>query len=272
MDLATIIGIFGGLALIVVAIAQRQGSVEIFINVPSLFITFGGTIAAILVHYPIRQVFRVIKISSKVLVGREEDPTHLIEKLIWLTRLARREGVLVLERETGKIENPFLRRAIQLVADGATQERLKTELNTEIAFMRKRHRVGQEIFTALGTYSPAFGMLGTIVGLILMLVNIQDQSQIAAGMAVALLTTFYGVLSSYLIFLPMAGKLKQRCDEETFIKQVVIEGALSLQSGENPTVMEERLKAYLAPHLREKIKRIELPTPESKEEEKKEEK
>jgi chemotaxis protein MotA len=141
---------------------------------------------------------------------------------------------------------------VQLVVDGADQERIRAELETEITFIRERHRVGQEIFLTLGTYCPAFGMIGTIMGLIMMLARIEDQSQIAGGMAVALLTTFYGAVAGYLLFLPVAGKLKRRSEDEMFIKEVIIRGVLSLQAGEIPSVMEAKLKAYLAPQLRKK--------------------
>ncbi|TET41402.1 MAG: motility protein A, partial [Elusimicrobia bacterium] len=218
----------------------------------SMFITFGGAFPATLVNYPMKQVLGVFKIAKKVLTEREEDPAKLINQFIYFTKIAHKRGILELEKELNKVNNEFLKRGVQLVVDGADQERIRAELETEITFIRERHRVGQEIFLTLGTYCPAFGMIGTIMGLIMMLARIEDQSQIAGGMAVALLTTFYGAVAGYLLFLPVAGKLKRRSEDEIFIKEVIIRGVLSLQAGEIPSVMEAKLKAYLAPQLRKK--------------------
>jgi chemotaxis protein MotA len=143
-----------------------------------------------------------------------------------------------------------VRRGLQMVIDGHDADFIRNLMETELTFIQERHKIGQEIFIALGTYSPAFGLIGTIIGLILMLRNLQDTAQIASGMAVALLTTFYGAMAAYLIFLPIAGKLKRRSEEEIFIKEVIIRGVLLLQSGVAPSVMEANLQAYLSPALR----------------------
>ena len=132
-----------------------------------------------------------------------------------------------------------------MVIDGQSQEHIEEELETELAFTRERHKVGQEIFVTLGTYSPAFGMIGTIMGLILMLADLRDTAQIASGMAVALLTTFYGALGAYLIFLPIAGKLKRRSEEELFLKSVITRGVMSLHAGEVPSIAVAKLRAYI---------------------------
>lgn len=254
MDITTILGVVSGISLIVVAIIMRMGGVGLkgFFDVSSMFITFGGAFAATLVNYPMKQVLGVFKIAKKVLTEREEDPAKLINQFIYFTKIAHKQGILELEKELNKVNNEFLKRGVQLVVDGADQERIRAELETEITFIRERHRAGQEIFLTLGTYCPAFGMIGTIMGLIMMLARIEDQSQIAGGMAVALLTTFYGAVAGYLLFLPVAGKLKRRSEDEIFIKEVIIRGVLSLQAGEIPSVMEAKLKAYLAPQLRKK--------------------
>ena len=252
MDITTILGVISGISLIIIAIVMRAGGMGLkgFFDVSSMFITFGGAFAATLVNYPMKQVLGVFKIAKKVLTEKEENPTKLVNQFISFTKIAHKQGILELEKELSTINNEFLKRGVQLVVDGADQDRIRTELETEITFIRERHRVGQEIFLTLGTYCPAFGMIGTIIGLIMMLARIEDQSQIAAGMAVALLTTFYGAVAGYLFFLPIAGKLKRRSEDEIFIKEVIIRGVLSLQAGEIPSVMEAKLKAYLAPQLR----------------------
>ncbi len=275
IDVATLFGIIGGLTLVFFAIIKRgqaigtalpRGILGAFADpvseVTSILITVGGTFAAVFVNYPIQTVGRMFKVMARALFSTEQDPTDVIEQLIKFSRIARKEGPLALERELKHVENKFLKRAIQLVVDGASSDRIRAELYTEINFMRERHRIGQEMFQMLGTYCPAFGMLGTIIGLIMLLGSVQNPSQVTAGMSVALLTTFWGVLMGYLIFLPIAGKLKRRSDEEAFINQIIIEGVLSIQAGENPMIMEGKLKAYLAPHLREilaKRKRIRVP-------------
>lgn len=254
MDITTILGVVSGISLIIIAIFMRMGGMGLkgFFDVSSMFITFGGTFAATLVNYPMKQVLGVFKIAKKVLTEKDEDPTELVSQFLTFTKIAHKQGILELEKELNKINNDFLKRGVQLVVDGADQDRIRTELETEITFIRERHRVGQEIFLTLGTYCPAFGMIGTIMGLIMMLARIEDQSQIAGGMALALLTTFYGAVAGYLFFLPVAGKLKRRSEDEMFIKEVIIRGVLSLQAGEIPSVMEAKLKAYLAPQLRKR--------------------
>jgi len=254
MDITTILGVVSGISLIIIAIFMRMGGMGLkgFFDVSSMFITFGGTFAATLVNYPMKQVLGVFKIAKKVLTEKDEDLTELVSQFLTFTKIAHKQGILELEKELNKINNDFLKRGVQLVVDGADQDRIRTELETEITFIRERHRVGQEIFLTLGTYCPAFGMIGTIMGLIMMLARIEDQSQIAGGMALALLTTFYGAVAGYLFFLPIAGKLKRRSEDEMFIKEVIIRGVLSLQAGEIPSVMEAKLKAYLAPQLRKR--------------------
>ncbi|MFW6134141.1 MAG: motility protein A [Elusimicrobiota bacterium] len=247
MDLTTVIGITGGLILVLFSVVVRGGSNALsgFINVPSIMITFGGTFAAILVNYPMDKVVKSFRVVKKVFTEAQENPTRYIEQFRYLIIKASKKGILSLEEDMEEMENDYLKKGVKMVVDGQSQELIKEEMETELAFTRERHKVGQEIFVTLGTYSPAFGMIGTIMGLILMLANLQDQSQIAAGMAVALLTTFYGALAAYLIFLPIAGKLKRRSEEELFIKRVIMRGIMSLQAGEIPSIAVAKLKAYI---------------------------
>jgi chemotaxis protein MotA len=255
MDVTTVIGAIFGLLLINIGIMLRGGSMDprqllMFVNFPSMLITFGGAMCASLINYPLHQVIGVWKIAKKVFTEPAEDPTGIIAQFVNLAQKAKREGFLALEEDVKNMDNDFMRRALQHVIDGQDADFIRSMLETEVAFIQERHRVGQEIFTALGTYTPAFGMLGTIIGLILMLAKLEDQAQIARGMAVALLTTFYGILAAYLIFLPIAGKLRRRSDDEILIKEVIIRGVLLLHSGVAPSVLEANLQAYIAPKLR----------------------
>ncbi len=247
MDLTTIIGLSGGIILVVMSVFQRGGAGGLmgFIDLPSALITFGGTFAALMVTYPLKQVLKAFKIVKKVFTEEQEDPQKYIDTIRALIVKASKKGVLSLQNDIKSMDNEFLKSGVKMVVDGQSYELIKEELETELAFTRERHKVGQEIFVTLGTYSPAFGMIGTIMGLILMLADLRDQAQIASGMAVALLTTFYGALVAYLLFLPIAGKLKRRSEDEIFIKKVILRGVLSLQAGEIPSIAVSKLRAYL---------------------------
>ncbi|RLD18281.1 MAG: motility protein A [Caldiserica bacterium] len=254
MDIATSFGFIFGLFLIISAIFLRAGVRGLlgFLDLPSVFITFGGTIAATLINYPLKQVLKVFGIAKKVLLAKEENPLDVINKIVDLTKKARTQGLLSIEEDVKKLDNEFLKKGFSMVLAGLEENAIREELETELIFLRERHRIGQEIFITLGTYSPAFGMIGTIMGLIMMLARIEDQSQIAAGMAVALLTTFYGALAAYLVFLPVAGKLRRRSEDEVLVKEVIIEGILSMKKGEIPSIIERKLLAFLPPKMREK--------------------
>lgn len=255
MDFTTIIGSIVGMVLILAGITWGPAGFDItrlgnFFNFASFLITFGGTFCAILINYPMKQVFGTVRVVKKVFSDPGEDTTKLVSTFIALAQKAKKEGFLSLEADVKKVENDFMKRGIQLVIDGQDADFIRNTLETELTFISERHKVGQEIFTVASTYFPAFGMIGTIIGLILMLANLQNQSQIATGMAVALLTTFYGLVFGFLLCMPMAGKLKRRSEEELLIKEIVIRGVLLLQSGITPTLLEANLQAYLEPAVR----------------------
>ncbi len=256
MDITTLLGAVAGIILISVGIMLRgAGGIDftqfaLFWNFPSLLITFGGSIAATLINYPLKQVIGVWKIAKKVFTEPGEDTSGIISQFVTLAQKAKKEGFLALERLVKIMTNDFMKRGVQMVIDGQDADFIRNLMETEITFISERHKVGQEIFVAMGTYAPSFGMLGTIIGLILMLAKLEDQSQIASGMAVALLTTFYGILGAYLVFLPIAGKLKRRSAEELLVKEVIIRGVLLLQSGTTPSIIEANLQAYLEPKAR----------------------
>ena len=254
MDITTVIGSIAGISLMIAAVVQRSGfaGLKLFISVSSVFITVGGTLAATLVNYSFHQLVDVFAIAKKVFMQKDENPLDIIQKIVDLTKKARTQGVLSIEQDVKEITNPFLRHGFSLILANIDVETIRTELNTEITFLQERHKIGQEIFMTMGTYSPAFGMLGTIMGLIMMLANLEDQSVIAGGMAVALLTTLYGALMANLAFLPIAGKLKRKSADEVLVKEIIIEGIVSLKNGDIPTIIESKLKAYLPPKARER--------------------
>ncbi|MFI5363599.1 MAG: motility protein A [Elusimicrobiota bacterium] len=253
MDIATIFGILAFLVLTVGSIYIGEGvaGFKPFMNLEALMMVMGGTFCATLVNYPISQVFGVGKVIRKTLMSHGGvDTSEIVVTFISLSSKAKKEGFLALQNDIKNIKDGFLRRGVQLVVDGADHEFIRNMLETEIGFIRERHKGGAEILNAMGTYSPAFGIIGTVLGMILMLSSIDDVAQVPRRMALALAAAFYGLGSGYLIFLPMGGKLRRRSEEELLVKEIIIRGVLLLQSGATPSVVEANLKAYLAPSER----------------------
>ena len=252
MDIATIFGLVAGFALLFLTILT-SADIGTFINVPSMIVVIGGTAAAVLVNFPLSEVLTVINVTKKSFFQKAETIELLIEELIGFATVARREGILALEGQVQDTKDEFLRQSIQLAIDGTAPELIKDILTTEIAFMEDRHALGQSVLNSAGTFAPAFGMIGTLIGLVAMLATMEDPSTIGAGMAIALLTTLYGAVLSNLVFLPLVGKLKVRTAQELLRKEITIEGILSIQSGDNPRVVEQKLKAFVSPSMRERI-------------------
>ncbi|MBI5200817.1 MAG: MotA/TolQ/ExbB proton channel family protein [Elusimicrobia bacterium] len=261
MDIATIAGIFVFLGLTVISIWMGEGvkGFRPFANMEALLMVMGGTFCATLVNYPLSQVVGLGGIIRNVMRNSGEDTSRIVGTFVSLSQKAKREGFLALQNDVKNLDNDFLRRGIQLVIDGADQEFIRNMLETEIGFIRERHKVGQEIMNAMGTYSPAFGIIGTVLGMIMMLANIENSEEVPKKMAVALAAAFYGLGSGYLLFLPMGGKLRRRSEEELLVKEIIIRGVLLLQSGATPSVVEANLKAYLEPAKRVLIKTAETP-------------
>ncbi|HEX4046541.1 MAG TPA: MotA/TolQ/ExbB proton channel family protein [Elusimicrobiota bacterium] len=249
MDIATIAGIvvFLGLTVTSIYVGEGVAGFKPFLNLEALIMVMGGTICATLVNYPLSQVVGVGRVIKKTLMSHGEDTSYIVVTFVNLSQKAKKEGFLALQNDVKAIKSDFLRRGVQLVVDGADHEFIRNMLETELGFIRERHKVGQEILNAMGTYSPAFGIIGTVLGMILMLSSIDDVAQVPRRMALALAAAFYGLGSGYLIFLPMGGKLRRRSEEELLVKEIIIRGVLLLQSGATPSVVEANLKAYLAP-------------------------
>lgn len=253
MDVATVVGIISGLSFIFIAMLLGGAPITTFIHLPSMMITVGGTLAATLINYPLSDIRGVLGTVRNAFAFEDRTPTDMIELLVSYATKARREGILTLESELETVTDPFLVRGVRLAIDGTAPELIKDILTTELSYVESRHGLGQGIFTMMGTYAPAFGMIGTLIGLISMLRSLEDPSQIGQGMAMALITTFYGAFMANLIFLPIAGKLKNRTQSEVLMKEVVIEGILSIQSGDNPRIVEQKLKAFISPRMREDV-------------------
>ena len=249
LDIATLSGILVSFGLVIVSILVG-GDGSWFLNAPSLMIVGGGTMGATLLAYPLSDVLSVFKVAKNVFMHKSQVVSELIPLISEFAKKARQEGILSFESQLADIEDPFLVQGMQMAIDGMESSAIEDVMTTEIIYLEERHRLGSEIFSTMGAFAPAVGMLGTIIGLVQMLMQMEDPSQIGAPMAVALLTTFYGTLVANLVFLPIASKLKTRSKQEILIKQMVLEGVISIQSGDNHRVVEQKLKAFIAPRAR----------------------
>src|SRR5687768_15958942 len=222
MDIATLLGIIVGLGLVIVAIFLGEGvaGFKPFMNHEAILIVMGGTFCALLVNYPISQVIGLFKVLKKVLSSEAEDTSEIVGTFVNFAKKGRTDGFLALEGDVKLLKNDFLKRGVQLVIDGSDQEFIRNMMETELGFIRERHKVGQEIFNSLGTYAPAFGIIGTVLGMVLMLNSLDDIAEVPRRMALALAAAFFGLGSGYMFFLPMAGKLRRRSEEELLVKEI----------------------------------------------------
>ncbi len=252
MDLTTVIGLIAGFSVILLGITQT-GSLLSFFSLSSIMIVVGGTGSAVIINYPISELVGVIPVVKKTLFSKAQQVTETIATLVSFAERARREGILALERHMEEIEDEFLAKGIQLAVDGTEPELMRNILTTELDYLEKRHASGASIFATAGALAPAFGMIGTLIGLVLMLQTMSDPSTIGPQMAIALITTFYGALVANLVFIPLTGKLKRRSEEEVLVKEMMIEGILSIQSGDNPRIVEQKLTSFISPKMRRAI-------------------
>jgi len=255
---STVVGLVVGFVLIawgIVSGASDAGipavyALRAFTSLPAVFITMGGTLCATLVSYPFSYIVGIPRILKNTFFAKTMHPAELIKTLVQFTQKARREGLLALEDEAASVEDAFLSKGVQLVVDGTDPELVRSILETELSFLENRHRTGAAMFETMASLAPSFGMVGTLIGLIQMMGTLDDPEKIGPGMAVALVTTFYGTILANLVFTPLAGKLKVRSAEEILLREVMIEGILSIQAGDNPRIVEEKLNAFLAPKVR----------------------
>lgn len=250
MDLGTIIGF---IILNILLVFGMGFNVAPFIDVPSMAIVIGGTFGSILVAYPLADFMKLPYIFKNTIVNKEQDIGLLINMLLRFSEKARREGLLALESDIESIDDDFLKKGIQLVVDGTDPELVKSILESEVNFVEERHLFGKGIMENFASLAPAYGMLGTLIGLILMLGNLADPSSLGPAMATALITTMYGSYMANAIFNPAAVKLSSYSAKEILGKNIIIEGVISIQAGDNPKVLEEKLKSFLSPAERAKI-------------------
>lgn len=253
MDIATILGMASGWIFILISIILAKANIMQFVDPPSMMIVFGGTIAALLMSYPLPKFLQSLKTLRHAFFTKELDPTTVISKINELALAARKEGLLALEEIAQGMDDAFLQKGILLIVDGTDAELLRSILETEIAFVENRHKDNQGFWNGVADLGPAWGMIGTLIGLIAMLGSLDDPTTIGPKMGVALITTLYGSLLANFFATPISNKLKIKSNEEILHKQVMIEGLLSIQAGENPRVIEEKLKAFLSPANRSNL-------------------
>ncbi|MCB9851314.1 MAG: motility protein A [Phycisphaerales bacterium] len=250
MDIATLIGLIVGPGLVLWGMMGGGSSLKMFIDYPSVAIVGGGAFAAALLSFPLKNVLSLPKVMKHAIFTKPRDPQELIGELVHYAEVARRDGILSLENSVREIKDDFLVTGIQMAVDGTDPELIQSILECELDSIADRHSDGKALFDNIGKYAPAFGMIGTLIGLVKMLSNMDDPSSIGSGMAVALLTTMYGALLANIFALPVADKLAKRSAEEMLIKQIILRGVMAIQSGDNPRVVEQKLKTFLPAAMR----------------------
>lgn len=263
MDLMGIFALLAGLFLVVFGICFNDVSFSLstlinFYSISSIAITFGGTIAATLLSYP-ASYFKNIPKHLKILLKKSPyDPQKYISTIVEFAEAARRKGLLSLEDMANNEKDPFLKNSVMLIVDAVSPDKVKDLLDMELDNLEDRHAHGWQFYEKSATYAPAFGMIGTLIGLINMLKNMDmsatdGATKMAQGMSVALITTFYGSMIANLFLVPIAQRLHMRHDEEMICKEIVVQGVIAIQSGDNPRFIEERLNSFLCQKVKEKM-------------------
>lgn len=251
MDIATVVGLLGAAALLVITVAIAPGaSFGAFIDYPSIMVVCGGASAAVLMCFPLKDVLAAARVAKNVFFNKQEDIAELIGLIVSLAETARRDGLLALEGRIEEVDNPFVILGIQMAVDGTRPEVIEDIMRTEIDAVASRHSDGKKVFDQGGRFAPAFGMIGTLMGLIIMLGQLDDPDALGPGMAVALITTLYGAIVANVVMLPFAEKLGYINQQELLVMEIVVRGIMGIQSGENPRVIEQKLTTFIPPRLR----------------------
>lgn len=250
MDFGTIIGLVAGAVLLFASILMAS-DLNAFIDYPSILMVGGGSICAAMISFPVQHLFSVAKITKKCFFTKARDPKQLIGEMVKYAEIARRDGILALDNITGKIDDPFIVQGIQMAVDGTDSDLIEAILMSDLEAVEARHADGKALFDNIGKFAPAFGMIGTLVGLVIMLKNMADPASIGPSMAIAILTTLYGAVISNMVALPLAEKLGRRSKEEILLKMIVIKGVMAIQAGDNPRIVDQKLKTFLPIHMRQ---------------------
>ncbi len=253
MDIATIIGILLGFVVITSAIVTGGGW-QMFIHLPSLGITIGGMLCATLIHFSLPQFLGIFSVIKNTIITKIPPQSELIQKMVNYAAISRRDGPLALEQEIQKTDNLFFAKGLQMLVDGQESDAINEIMSMEIQHLQDRHAIGKKILEFMGSAAPAFGMIGTLIGLVQMLRSLDSPESIGAGMAVALITTFYGALSANLVFIPLAGKLGLYSKAESTVMEMIVEGVCAIARGDNPTAVREKIQLFVSQGRREEVK------------------
>jgi len=254
VDIGTIIGLIVAIGAILISIIIGGGSPLGMINGPSIFVVLGGTMGAVIIAYPLGTLLKLHTVVLKAIFTKPANTVETIRDLVSYAEVARREGILSLENLMHEMKDPFIISGVKMAVDGTDPELIRTIMDTELEALMERHANGKKILDSIGKYAPAFGMIGTLMGLIAMLKAMDDPSAIGPGMAVALITTLYGAIIANAVTGPLGDKLAGRDAEEVLLKTIITCGVMSIQSGDNPRVVESKLLTFLPPSKRAEVR------------------
>ncbi|HBR02865.1 MAG TPA: motility protein A [Ruminiclostridium sp.] len=250
MELGSLIGLIGGIAVLLYGMLTG-GELSSFLDVPSIVVTMGGGLVCTIFSYPLSDSTKALRLIPLVFKAPKSSAIATIQTLVSLSQKARREGLLALESAQEEINDDFLKKAMELVVDGIEADIVKTTMQLDIDSMASRHQNGQAYFKTMAAQFPAWGMIGTLLGLVNLLRTLDDPSTVGPAMALAIITTFYGSVMANFVCNPIATKLAGYSAEEISLREMMMEGVLSIQSGENPRLMEQKLKTFLSPKQRD---------------------
>ncbi len=250
MDLATIIGLVLAWGAFIGSVIMEGGELKAMMIPSAAVLVFGGTLGATMMCFPLSAMIDLPNVTKQAFMAKKEDVGHIIKLLVGFAEKARREGLLALEEEVRQVDDTFLKKGIQLAIDGTDPELVREIMENEIVFLGKRHHEGANLYGTMGGFAPTLGVIGTVSGLVHMLANLSDPGSMGPSIAAAFIATLYGVSSANLIFLPLSNKLKVVSHEEVLVREIITEGILSIQAGDNPRIVEEKLKSFLSPKLR----------------------
>ncbi|MEM9166988.1 MAG: MotA/TolQ/ExbB proton channel family protein [Planctomycetota bacterium] len=252
MDIGTVIGLVVAVAAIALGVVFG-GNPLALIDIVSIFVVLIGTIGAVTMCFPLARITKLHTVVMQAIFSSPPDPIEIIKDLVKYAELARREGILSLENMTGDMKDPFIVRGIKMAVDGTDPELIKDIMDTELEALMDRHAAGKGMLDAIAKYAPAYGMIGTLLGLIFMLQSMDDPAAIGPGMAVALITTLYGAMLANLFAGPFSEKLAAKDAEEVLVKTIIVSGVMAIQSGDNPRVVQAKLATFLPPNQRDAV-------------------
>lgn len=253
MDLTTVLGLLVGICALLASVILEGGHISSLFSLPAFVVIGGGTLGATAIGFTLDELKTVPTLLRIAFKNETHDVAGLIAILVSFAEKARREGLLALEEDLTAIDDKFLKKGMQLVIDGTDAELVRSIMETELAFIQERHHKGASIFEAAGGYAPTMGIIGTVMGLVHVLGNLSDTETLGPSIATAFLATFYGIGFANIFFLPLAGKLKNRSAHQVLVYEITLEGILSVQAGDNPRIVAEKLEAFLAPQKRNNL-------------------